>query len=260
VDLGRFRTTGGRSGTTAARDSRIVSLEPVARASLPTAIAERLRRRILDGSLAPGQRLPGHRELAQQFSVSVGSLREAISMLVGDGLVETRAGLGTFVAERRNVAGGTGGPPLDRSQIEELIEARLVLESELAALAARRSSPTEIAELRAIVALMDSAAVDARRFLDADVDFHLTLARATHNRFLASALSGVRTLLTRDLELSAEVGVRRFGGLQIAVAEHRAVVDALEQGDEIAARDAMIKVVARNRDHVLSLYTDPTSE
>jgi GntR family transcriptional repressor for pyruvate dehydrogenase complex len=259
VDLGRFRTTGGRSGTTAARDSRIVSLEPVARASLPTAIAERLRRRILDGSLAPGQRLPGHRELAQQFSVSVGSLREAISMLVGDGLVETRAGLGTFVAERPNAAGGAG-PPLDRSQIEELIEARLVLESELAALAARRASPAEIAKLRAIVALMDSTAVDARRFLDADVDFHLTLARATHNRFLASALSGVRTLLTRDLELSAEVGVRRFGGLQIAVAEHRAVVDALEQGDEIAARDAMIKVVARNRDHVLGLYTDPTSE
>ena len=241
-----------------------MSLEPVARASLPTAIAERLRRRILDGSLAPGQRLPGHRELAQQFSVSVGSLREAISMLVGDGLVETRAGLGTFVAERPNAAGGTGGPPLDRSQIEELIEARLVLESELAALAARRASPAEIEKLRAIVALMDSTAVDARRLLDADVDFHQTLARATHNRFLDSALSrvstGVRTLLTRDLELSAEVGVRRFGGLQIAVAEHRAVVDALEQGDEIAARDAMIKVVARNRDHVLGLYTDPTSE
>jgi len=236
------------------------SLEPVARASLPTAIAERLRRRILEGSLAPGERLPGHRELARQFSVSVGSLREAISMLVGDGLVETRAGLGTFVAERRSTSGATAGPPLDRSQIEELIEARLVLESELAALAAHRVSSAEVAELRAIVAQMDAAAVDARRFLDADVEFHLALARATHNRFLVDALMGVRTLLTRDLELSAEVGVRRFGGLQIAVAEHRAVVDALEQGDEIGARDAMIKVVARNRDHVLGLYTDPTSD
>jgi DNA-binding FadR family transcriptional regulator len=236
------------------------SLEPVARASLPTAIADRLRRKIRDGTLAPGQRLPGHRELAQQFSVSVGSLREAISMLVGDGLVETRAGLGTFVSERADLAGGTGGPPLDRGQIEELIEARLVLESEVAALAARRASPAEIAELGALVAVMESAAADARRFLDADVDFHLALARATHNRFLSSALSGVRTLLTRDLELSAEVGVRRFGGLQIAVAEHRAVVDAVEQGDEVAAREAMMKVVARNRDHVLSLYAGPTSE
>jgi DNA-binding FadR family transcriptional regulator len=106
---------------------------------------------------------------------------------------------------------------------------------------------------------MEAAAVDPSGFLDADIDFHLKLARSTHNRFLSSALSGVRTLLTRDLELSAEVGVRRFGGLQIAVAEHRSVVDAIEQGDAVAAREAMTKVIARNRDHVLSLYADPTS-
>jgi DNA-binding FadR family transcriptional regulator len=235
------------------------ALEPVARATLPSAIAERLRRRIADGSLRPGQRLPGHRELAEQFSVSVGSLREAISMLVGDGLIETRPGRGTFVTARGSGAAGVGGPPLDRRGIEELIEARLVLESELSALAAERASAAEIAELRDIVARMEAAAVDPSRFLEADIDFHLTLARSTHNRFLSSALSGVRTLLTRDLELSAEVGVRRFGGLQIAVAEHRSVVDAIELGDAVAARDAMTKVVARNRDHVLSLYADPTS-
>lgn len=235
------------------------SLEPVPRATLPSTIADRLRRQIADGTLRPGQRLPGHRELAQQFSVSVGSLREAISMLVGDGLIETRAGRGTFVTARGPTAAGVGGPPLDRHHIEELIEARLVLESELAALAASRASAAEISELRAIVARMETAAVDAARFLDADLDFHITLARSTHNRFLSNALSGVRTLLTRDLELSAEVGVRRFGGLQIAVVEHRAVVDAIEQGDAVAAREAMTKVVARNRDHVLSLYSDPTS-
>ncbi len=96
--------------------------------------------------------------------------------------------------------------PPDRAQIEELIEARLVLESELSALAAARASAAEIAELRGIVARMDAAAVDPGRFLDADVNFHLALARSTHNRFLSRALSGVRTLLTRDLELGAEVG------------------------------------------------------
>ena len=121
------------------------TLEPVRRANLPATIAERLRQRIAEGSLRPGERLPGHRELAQQFSVSVGSLREAISMLVGDGLIETRAGLGTFVSEGGSVS--AGAPLLDRVQIEELIEARLVLESELSALAARRASEEEIAEL-----------------------------------------------------------------------------------------------------------------
>ena len=67
------------------------SLETVRRATLPYTIAERLRRRIAAGSLRPGERLPGHREPAEQFSVSVGSLR-AISMLVAEGLIETRAG------------------------------------------------------------------------------------------------------------------------------------------------------------------------
>ena len=235
----------------------MASLEPVRRANLPATIAERLRQRIAEGSLRPGERLPGHRELAQQFSVSVGSLREAISMLVGDGLIETRAGLGTFVSEGGSLS--VGAPLLDRVQIEELIEARLVLESELSALAARRASEEEIAELRAIVARMEAAAVQPQRFLEADVEFHLTLARATHNRFLVNALSGVRSLLTRDLELGSEIGVRRFGGLQIAVAEHGAVVDAIEQRDEMAAREAMTKVVARNRDQVLSLY-EPVPE
>ena len=89
-------------------------------------------------------------------------------MLVGDGLIETRAGLGTFVIERDSVVSGNGGPPLDRAQIEELIEARLVLESDLSALAAARASAAEIAEFRGIVARMDAAADDPGRFLDAE--------------------------------------------------------------------------------------------
>src|SRR4051812_43722169 len=61
----------------------------VRRASLPAGIADQMRRRILTGELSPGTRLPGHRELAAMYSVSVGSVREAISMLVSAGLVET---------------------------------------------------------------------------------------------------------------------------------------------------------------------------
>ena len=60
-----------------------------------------MRRRILTGELPPGTRLPGHRELAQQYGVSVGSVREAISMLVSGGLIETQAGRGTYVGELR---------------------------------------------------------------------------------------------------------------------------------------------------------------
>ena len=69
------------------------------RPNLPTTIANELRRQILHHELRPGQQLPGHRDLAAQFDVSLGSIREAISMLVSSGLVETHAGRGTYVAD-----------------------------------------------------------------------------------------------------------------------------------------------------------------
>src|SRR5437764_827874 len=85
-------------------------------ATPPKAIAEELRRRIREGELRPGDRLPGHRELASDFSVSLGSVREAISMLVSAGLIETRAARGTYVA---GVDAARGGRPTERTEIHE---------------------------------------------------------------------------------------------------------------------------------------------
>src|SRR5687767_4550004 len=101
-------------------------LGSIRRENLPASIAAELRRRIQHGELEAGDRLPGHRELAVAFAVSVGSVREAISMLISEGRIETRAGLGTFVA---NGGGGSAAPvrsgrPLSRKEAEELVEAR----------------------------------------------------------------------------------------------------------------------------------------
>ena len=81
-------------------NSDSAAARPLKRSSLPVDIADRMRRRILSGELPPGTRLPGHRELAQLYGVSVGSVREAIDMLVSGGLIETQAGRGTYVATR----------------------------------------------------------------------------------------------------------------------------------------------------------------
>ncbi len=75
-----------------------MSVRSIRRENLPASIAAELRRRIIQGELEPGAQLPGHRELASMYAVSVGSVREAISMLISAGLVETRAGRGTYVA------------------------------------------------------------------------------------------------------------------------------------------------------------------
>ena len=73
-------------------------LKPARRTNIPATIATNVRAQILRGELPAGTQLPGHRELAAMYSVSVGSVREAISMLVSSGLIQTRAGRGTYVA------------------------------------------------------------------------------------------------------------------------------------------------------------------
>ena len=96
----------------------------VVRETLPAGIAVQLRRQIETGALPPGERLPGHRGLATQFDVSLSTIREAISMLVSDGLITTRAGKGTFVAVDQPVPLRVGRP-LQRTEVEELVEARI---------------------------------------------------------------------------------------------------------------------------------------
>lgn len=238
------------------------SLGPLRRRNLPAEIADQLRSQIRTGILAPGERLPGHRELAASFSVSVGSVREAISMLTSTGLVETRAGRGTFVAD-----GATGAqletsplhvtptqPVLDRRAVEELIEAREVLELQIAQLAARRATPEQIEELRRRTDAMDAAAANPNDYPAADVEFHLALAEAAGNRFLVRAMADIRTLVKQDMELGAEAAIRRFGDLRISVASHKELVAAIEAHDPEQARRILSTIVSRNHEFVLGLY------
>lgn len=226
------------------------------RTNVPATIAAQLRRQILAGELAPGSQLPGHRELAATLSVSVGSVREAISMLISAGLVETRAGRGTFVAiDPGSHTGRPGhGYPLERQEVEELVEARELIEVELAGLAASRGTPAHVARLRGCVEQMEHAAASPFDYPDADIEFHLALAETAGNRYLLRAMLDLRSFLKRDMELAAEAAIRRFGDLRVSVDSHRRLVDAIEGGDVERARALATEIVGRNREFVLGLY------
>jgi GntR family transcriptional regulator, transcriptional repressor for pyruvate dehydrogenase complex len=216
-------------------------------------IAAELRRRITAGELRPGQRLPGHRELASGFAVSVGSVREAISMLVSAGLIETRAARGTFVVDATELSRADGSP-LEGSEAEELIEARTLLEGEIAALAAERASPADIERLRQAVSIMNESAGEAAAYTDADIAFHLAVAHAGGNRFLERALEGIWSRLRHDMQLSAETAIRRFGNLGFSVPAHEELVQAIETHDAAEARRIALEFMQRSREFVLGLY------
>lgn len=185
--------------------------------------------------------------------MSLGSVREAISILIGDGLVETRHGRGTFVAEESRLPSRSAGP-VTREEIEELIEARELLGLSIVAMAAERASAEQIARLRQAVERMQAVVADADLYPEADVGFHLALAGAAGNRFLVKAVEDIRELLRRDIELSARAGIRRFGSLQYSVDSHSALVDAIEAGDPDAARRVLFDIMSRHHEFVIGLY------
>lgn len=223
------------------------------RVTLPQAIASELRRKIATGELGPGQQLPGHRELAVAFSVSVGTIREAISMLVSSGLIETRAARGTFVVDNAKLP-TVARLPVERREAEELIEARRVVELEIAGLAAERASQQQIEQLRSRVAAMAAAIESPAAYLAADIAFHVALGEAAGNRFLLRALEDVWSRLSHDMELSAETAIRRFGNLGFSIPSHQQLVDAIEAHDGAEARRIARGLMDRSHEFVLGVY------
>ncbi len=216
--------------------------------SLPQAIADEIRRRIRVGELRPGERLPGHRELAADFAVSLGSVREAISMLVSAGLIETRAARGTYVAE----VAAAAAP--ERREIRELINARELVESQIAAMAAERASADDVRRLREHVDRMRQVAGDAAAYAEAELAFNVALGEAAANRFLLAWLQDVRALLRRDLELATEAAIRRFGAPDVRVDSYAALVDAVEARRPAEASRIALEAMSRTHEFVLGLY------
>ena len=232
-----------------------MGVRPIRRENLPASIAADLRRQILTGALAPGAQLPGHRELATIYAVSVGSVREAISMLISARLLETRAGRGTYVVAGPAAAEAPApGEELGRREAEELIEAREAIELRLVVMAIERASAEQLAGLRRGIERMEIAAASPGEYPNADLEFHLALADAAGNRYLLRALNEIRSLLRRDMELATEAAIRRFGDLAVSVESYRQLVDAIEARDAPAAREILASILSRNRESVLGLY------
>jgi DNA-binding FadR family transcriptional regulator len=239
-------------------------MQPIRTTTVPAAVAEVLRRQITGGELRAGDRLPSNREFAAAFDVSMGSIREAISMLLSEGLITTRAGRGTYVAERATTspmtaAGTWTGGLLEHRHLEELIEAREILELQLVTLTAQRASAVQIERIRTVFQRMQVSVTEPSSYSEADVEFHMAIAEAAGNRVLLEAMANIRALLRGELELSNAVGARRHGDLQFSVDSHRRVLDAIEAGDPERARSELFQIMRRNHDLLLSLYADTSS-
>ncbi len=216
--------------------------------SAADAIAAQLARRILDGSLATGDRLPPERSLAESFSASRGTVREALRSLSARGLVSRRVGSGTFVIYEPDAV------DTDVSEITsplELVEVRAAIEPQMARLAVRNATARDMAVLERAVADMEGEE-DPERFSLADEMFHLRLAEATHNPLIVEIYHRINHVRTHQQWDSIKNKILTPHQIAAYNREHRALLAALSRRDAERAVEVVTAHMERARADLLA--------
>lgn len=217
-------------------------VEPIKTRRLYQEVANQLLQLIADGEFNPGDRLPSERDLAAGLQVSRPTIREAMIALELSGAIHIRTGAGIFVSQNPSpLSDQDGGPgPF------ELLEARLFIEGEAAALAAERITDKEIMELSKANRQMEKLAELNKPTEEVDLLFHLTISRATRNSAMEAAVDQLwdfrsRMPMWRGLhEVIHEIEKRNdWSDDRRAVLDHRDIIEALAAHDPDKARKAM---------------------
>lgn len=192
---------------------------------------ERIKAMIVDGEIAPGDRLPPEKELSERLGLSRNSLREAVKALEVMGVLAVRRGDGTYVTSLE--------PGLlldavsfladlhDDTSLLEIFQVRRILESHATGLAARRATPADVDALTAEVDKV-SDVQDIETLVDHDLRFHRMIVVIGGNQYLASL---VDSLTSQTVRARVWRGLTDDGAVARTLAEHRAIVDAIAEGD-----------------------------
>ncbi len=220
--------------------------------TLALELVESLGDRIRDGRIAPGDKLPTEAAIMEEFGVSRTVVREAISKLQASGLVETRHGIGTFVVGLGDGAAFRIAPEQMGTlhDVIAVLELRIGLETEAAALAALRRTPENLVQMRSALDAFSAALAQGRDAVGPDFQFHLEVARAAQNPHFAELMGTLGAMIIPRARLGAEAGAQdaQRSYLQRANAEHENIYDAIASQDVEAARAAMRTHLANSRE------------
>jgi DNA-binding FadR family transcriptional regulator len=216
--------------------------------SRPIAAAETIGRRIVSGSWKPGSILPSFDRLADEFSVSRLSVREAMRSLAAKGLVDSKPRRGTIVRPRSewsrldpDVLVWQIGDVPNAAFVRNLFEARVIIEPEAAALVARRATEDVLATIGRAFSVMETTHPASVESIEADVAFHKAILIGTGNDFIAAFAPAIGTWLRLAF------GVQRAArpDQESFVPQHGAILAAIKRGDPDGARDAFRKLLTR---------------
>lgn len=209
--------------------------------TLPAKVAATIAHEIASGRLKAGDKLPTEHELAKTFGVSRSVVREAIAQLRNEGLLDSRQGVGAFVLapQRRPVIRIDSTELSNPESFRSLFQLRVPLEVEAAGLAALHHTADDLARLDEALDIMRG--MDTRWTAEgviADLEFHCALADGTHNEYYAMFVGFIGDKITNTITVArARAELEQI--VQITVAEHTAIRDAVASRDMMGARAAM---------------------
>ena len=196
-------------------------------------VAEQIASLIDEGAFPPGTRLPGERELAERLGVSRVTIREAEIALQAVGRLEIKTGSGVYVSEKQPESTVS----LPRASAFEVTEARLLVESEAAALAAHNITDESIASLSDLVEKMRTGTEEEAN--EADEKFHLTIAEASNNSAMVHTVKSLWRMREDLPKVKATYDAVCVHDAASRTAEHEAIFFALRDRDPASARMAM---------------------
>jgi DNA-binding GntR family transcriptional regulator len=185
-------------------------------------VAELLRQRIFQRDLAPGSWID-ELKLAEEYGISRTPLREALKVLAAEGLVTMKVRRGAYVTE------------VSEKDLSDVYHLLGLLESDAAGVAAQKATPAERTELQSLHAELEAAVGDADRFFELNERFHLRLLEIADNRWRIQMVADLRKVM----KLNRHNSLLKSGRIDDSLTEHRAIMAALVEQDELGAARSM---------------------
>jgi GntR family transcriptional repressor for pyruvate dehydrogenase complex len=218
--------------------STVKSVTPVSRTKLTASVFEQLLSYVVGGTWKAGDRIPPERDLCQQLGIARTSLREALKAMELVGMLDSRVGDGTFVCPRSEFLSRpllwafTGS---DHDELQEIMEARTIIEENLAGLAAERGTDDQIKQIGDAVQMMRDSIARGDSSLEADMAFHIAVSTAAQNGVLLNAVQLLRNLMRQWIHYKLLIP----DVPEVVLKRHIAIYKAIAARKPAAARTAM---------------------
>ena len=220
------------------KDPYIAKSNGTKRISLSNEVANQIVEKIRKEAFEPGTRLPSEFELAEEFGVSRGTVREAVKLLVSKDVLEIRPAKGTFVREHPGMSEDPLGLAFmqdHEKMIRDLLDLRILLECYAAKNAAVNAVPEQIARMKELADLIDEAEDDNERCTVYDIELHKCIAESSGNSAISTVLPVSRSNMEQFNSLDFE---RQWDDVN---AGHRAIIAAIEMHNPMLAEAETIK-------------------